>query len=136
MILSERITVLPEVVSTEIKNEADYQSALKYYYDCIIGPFKPYMLKALERVEDMDVSMVCTGHGPVLVGSRIKESHETVQRVVCSCEPESEKDGYHPLCECLRLYEIPGREDRGGAWRTAAMWMCGLMTWWRQTLER
>ena len=64
---------LPEVVSTEIKNEADYQSALKYYYDCIIGPFKPYMLKALDRVEDMDVSMVCTGHGPVLVGSRIKE---------------------------------------------------------------
>ena len=30
---------LPEVVSSEIKNEADYQSALKYYYDCIIGPF-------------------------------------------------------------------------------------------------
>ena len=63
---------LPEVVSTEIKNEADYQSALKYYYDCIIGPFKPYMLKALDRVEDMDISMVCTGHGPVLVGDRIK----------------------------------------------------------------
>ena len=33
---------LPEVVSSEIKNEADYQSALKYYYDCIIGPFKPF----------------------------------------------------------------------------------------------
>ena len=63
---------LPEVVSTEIKNEADYQSALKYYYDCIIGPFKPYMLKALDRVEEMDISMVCTGHGPVLVGDRIK----------------------------------------------------------------
>lgn len=64
---------LPEVVSTAITNEADYQSALKYYYDCIIGPFKPYMLKALDRVEDMDVSMVCTGHGPVLVGERVKK---------------------------------------------------------------
>lgn len=63
---------LPEVVSSEIKNEADYQSALKYYYDCIIGPFKPFMLKALDRVENMDISMVCTGHGPVLVGDRIK----------------------------------------------------------------
>ena len=41
---------LPEVVSTEIKNEEDYQKALKYYYDCIIGPFKPFMLKALDRV--------------------------------------------------------------------------------------
>ncbi len=64
---------LPGVVSSEIQNEADYQSALKYYYDCIIGPFKPYMLKALDRVEEMDISMVCTGHGPVLVGSRIRE---------------------------------------------------------------
>ena len=63
---------LPEVVSTEIRNEEDYQKALKYYYDCIIGPFKPFMLKALDRVEDMDVTMVCTGHGPVLAGDRIK----------------------------------------------------------------
>ena len=63
---------LPEVVSSEIKNEEDYQKALKYYYDCIIGPFKPFMLKALDRVENMDISMVCTGHGPVLVGDRIK----------------------------------------------------------------
>ena len=64
---------LPEVVSSEIKNEADYQSALKYYYDCIIGPFKPFMLKALDRVETMDISMICTGHGPVLVGDRIRQ---------------------------------------------------------------
>lgn len=63
---------LPEVVSTEIKNEADYQSALKYYFDCIIAPFRPFMLKALDRVEDMDISMICTGHGPVLLGDRIK----------------------------------------------------------------
>lgn len=63
---------LPGVVSTEIKNEADYQSALKYYFDCIIAPFRPFMLKALDRVEDMDISMICTGHGPVLLGDRIK----------------------------------------------------------------
>ena len=64
---------LPEIVSTEITAEQDYQTALKYYYDCIIGPFKPFMLKALDRVEKMDISMICTGHGPVLVGERIKE---------------------------------------------------------------
>ena len=57
---------LPEILSTEIKNEADYQSALKYYFDCIIGPFKPFMLKALERVRELDISMICTGHGPVI----------------------------------------------------------------------
>lgn len=64
---------LPEVVSSSITNEEDYQKALKYYYDCIIGPFKPYMLKALDRVEGMDITMVATGHGPVLVGDRISK---------------------------------------------------------------
>lgn len=67
---------LPEVVSTAIEKEEDYQKALKYYYDCIIGPFKPFMLKALDRVEGMDITMVCTGHGPVLVGERIRQVME------------------------------------------------------------
>ena len=40
--------------------------ATKYYFDNIIGPFKPYMKKALDRVRKLDVSMICTGHGPVL----------------------------------------------------------------------
>lgn len=76
---------LPEVISSEIKNESDYQRALKYYYDCIIGPFKPFMLKALDRVQEMDISMVCTGHGPVLVGERIRtvmEQYRTWSTVV------------------------------------------------------
>ena len=64
---------LPEVVSGKITEEEDYKKALRYYYDCIIGPFKPFMLKALDRVESLDLTMVCTGHGPVLEGSRIRE---------------------------------------------------------------
>lgn len=64
---------LPEVVSSAIKNEEDYQKALKYYYDCIIGPFKPFMIKALDRVEKMDITMICTGHGPVLTEERIRQ---------------------------------------------------------------
>ena len=64
---------LPEVVSGKITAEEDYRKALRYYYDCIIGPFKPFMLKALDRVEPLDVSMICTGHGPVLEGKWIRE---------------------------------------------------------------
>ena len=64
---------LKEVVSDKIQKEDDYLKALRYYFDCIIGPYKPFMLKALDRVESLDISMVCTGHGPVLVGDRIKQ---------------------------------------------------------------
>lgn len=62
---------LPEVVSDAIRQEEDYQEALKYYFDNIIGPFKPFMRKALDKIEPLAISMLCTGHGPVLVGERV-----------------------------------------------------------------
>ncbi len=54
------------VLASTVPSQEDYLKAAKYYYDCIIGPFKPFMLKALNRVKTMDISMICTGHGPVL----------------------------------------------------------------------
>ena len=82
---------LPGVVSTAITQEEDYQKALKYYYDCIIGPFKPFMLAALDRVEDMDITMVCTGHGPVLVGDRIREVMEQYRQWSQTVNPNTRK---------------------------------------------
>ena len=56
----------PDILSSKITNQEDYWKATRYYFDCIIGPFKPFMLKALSRIRDLDLSMICTGHGPVL----------------------------------------------------------------------
>lgn len=64
---------LKEIVSTAITNEDDYEKALQHYFDCIISPFKPFMRKALKRVESLDITMICTGHGPVLLGERIRD---------------------------------------------------------------
>lgn len=55
-----------EILSSKLKNQADYWKAVRYYFDGIISPFKPFMKKALERIEGMDITMICTGHGPVL----------------------------------------------------------------------
>jgi len=49
--------------------------ANKYYFDNIIGPFKPFMVKALNRIKDLDIDMICTGHGPV-IDCRIDEIKE------------------------------------------------------------
>jgi flavorubredoxin len=46
--------------------DSDFTDAYKYYFDCIMGPFKEHVLKALDKVEKMDISIVCPGHGPVL----------------------------------------------------------------------
>ena len=55
------------VINTKIENEQDYMEALRYYYDCIMGPFKPYILNAIEKIKDLKLDIICPGHGPVLV---------------------------------------------------------------------
>lgn len=57
---------LEDVLSSKIKDQDGYMSALRYYYDNIIGPFKPYVLKAIDKIKDLDIDMICPGHGPVL----------------------------------------------------------------------
>ncbi len=46
--------------------DKDLTDVYKYYFDCIMGPFKEHVLKALSKVEKMDISIVCPGHGPVI----------------------------------------------------------------------
>lgn len=57
-----------EVLFSKIPQEKmkDYESALLYYYTAIFGPFKPYVLQAIEKIKDFDIEMIATGHGPVL----------------------------------------------------------------------
>ncbi|MBN7573590.1 FprA family A-type flavoprotein [Clostridium sp. 2-1] len=55
------------ILLSKLTDNEGYLRALKYYFDCIIGPFKnPFMIKALDRIKDLEIDMICTGHGPVL----------------------------------------------------------------------
>lgn len=44
----------------------DYGDAYKYYFDVILRPFSKFMLKAIEKIEALDIDMICPGHGPIL----------------------------------------------------------------------
>ncbi|MBO8158717.1 FAD-dependent oxidoreductase [Thermosyntropha sp.] len=46
--------------------EGDFYDAYKYYFDVIMGPFKSYVLEALEKIKDLNLKIICPGHGPVL----------------------------------------------------------------------
>lgn len=78
------------VLRSQVTDEEGYMRALKYYFDNIIGPFKPYMLKALERIENLDIEMICTGHGPVL-DSKIPEILDTYRKWSTVVNPNQEK---------------------------------------------
>jgi len=46
--------------------DEDFIKAYKYYFDCIFGPYKAFVLQALEKIKDLEIETICNGHGPVI----------------------------------------------------------------------
>ena len=44
----------------------DFMDSSKYYFDVILKPFSHFMIKALEKIKDLEINAICPGHGPVL----------------------------------------------------------------------
>lgn len=78
------------VLRSQVKDEENYKKAARYYFDCIIGPFKGFMMKALRRVKELDPVMICTGHGPVL-DTKIEEVFEMYEDWCTVTNPNSRK---------------------------------------------
>ena len=63
----------PHTFDYNIAYPDKYETALKYYFDAIFGPFKPYVQKGLAKIADLDYTTVCTSHGPILTqGCRLE----------------------------------------------------------------
>lgn len=43
----------------------EYSDAFKYYFDVILKPFSRFMLKAIEKIEPLQLDYICPGHGPM-----------------------------------------------------------------------
>lgn len=54
-----------------------YEKEFKVYYDAIMGPFAKFVLRALDRIKDLDIETVCPSHGPMLVGEDVKKAMDT-----------------------------------------------------------
>jgi len=44
----------------------DFHTSFKYYFDVILKPYSRFMLKAIEKIKPLDISMIAPGHGPIL----------------------------------------------------------------------
>ena len=47
----------------------DYSDAFQYYFDVILKPYSKFLLKAIDKIRDLDIDTICTGHGPILRSS-------------------------------------------------------------------
>ncbi|MDR1028688.1 MAG: FprA family A-type flavoprotein, partial [Clostridiales Family XIII bacterium] len=54
------------ITNDSLSDYEDYMKATVYYYDNIIAPFKGDVMNALNKIKDLDVRIIATGHGPVI----------------------------------------------------------------------
>lgn len=54
-----------------------YEKEFKVYYDAIMGPFAKFVLRALDRIKDLDIALVCPSHGPMIMGADVKVAMDT-----------------------------------------------------------
>ena len=67
----------------------DYEDAFDYYFDVILKPYSKFMLKAIEKIEGMDIECICPGHGPILRStwkSRVEKSKQLSSAYVKNTE--------------------------------------------------
>jgi flavorubredoxin len=61
------------VLAKNVDNIDHYRFALKHYFDAIMSPFKKFVNKALDKIKDLPIRYVLTGHGPVVDSSNLEE---------------------------------------------------------------
>ncbi|MFZ2287204.1 MAG: FprA family A-type flavoprotein [Bacteroidales bacterium] len=57
----------------------DYSEDFSYYFDVILKPYSRFMIKAIDKIRPLDISMIATGHGPILRKSWkkiVEQTHE------------------------------------------------------------
>lgn len=55
-----------DVLLSKVGNRADYQEGFDYYTNMIMGPFKPFILKAMDKIKPLQIDLIAPGHGPVV----------------------------------------------------------------------
>lgn len=72
----------------------DYHDAFKYYFDVILKPYSKFMLKAIEKIKQLDINIIATGHGPILRSTfkeKIDLSEKYAKEFVELSEHENQK---------------------------------------------
>jgi len=55
------------ILNSELENRPEARKAFEFYYSMIMRPYKEHITKALEKIKEIQIDMVCPSHGPVLV---------------------------------------------------------------------
>lgn len=87
------------VLLSKVENMKDYEEGFNYYSTMIMGPFKEFVLKGMKKIENLPISMIAAGHGPV-IDCKVKEM---IQKYIEFSQP-SKKTGIHVVIPYVSAY--------------------------------
>lgn len=94
----------PEMFDDLVGN---YDDSFKYYFDVILKPYAKFMLKAIEKIRPLDISVIGTGHGPIL-RSTWKKYVDLSEKYAQEYMAESESDKNRVLITYVSAYGYTG----------------------------
>lgn len=66
--------------SIEEVGEEEYFAEMKYYFECIMAPFKPFVQKGLEKIKDLNIDIMAPSHGPIHRGENVNHVLELYKK--------------------------------------------------------
>lgn len=88
----------PRMFDKHVTYEKRYEQAFRGYFDAIFGPFKPFVIKGLDKLKTLDADFVCTSHGPILQKGGFLESAK--ERYALWSLPQTRERKYIPIFYC------------------------------------
>jgi flavorubredoxin len=102
----------PRMFDSLVSYPDSYRDCVLGYYNAIFGPFKPYVLKGLTKLDALDAEFVCPSHGPVLTKGVMLE--EVKKDYLDWSTPATREHKYIPIFYCS-AYGNTGRLARAMA---------------------
>lgn len=56
----------PPLYASKVKEKNDYKRAMWDYYYGIMHPFRSFVYKTMDKLKDLDIELIITGHGPII----------------------------------------------------------------------
>ncbi|KGN01535.1 lactamase [Clostridium novyi A str. 4570] len=61
--------------------DSEYRHEFEYYFNCIMSPFKKFVLATLNKIKDLDVDMLAPSHGPIHKGENVAKALEIYRKM-------------------------------------------------------
>jgi flavorubredoxin len=101
------------ITDDNIKDKDEYYEAVKFYFESIVEPFKPDVLRAYEKIKGLDIDIIANGHGPVIIDC-VEPIINLYKELATEVNPNTKKTVIIPYVSAYGYTEMIGESIRDG----------------------